>query len=101
MLTMNDVNGAVGCILAANEEATMYVIAGATGHTGRVVANTLLAEKQPVRVIVRDSAQGAEWKQRGAEVAVAALDDAAAVAQALRGADAAYLLVPPNYGAGS
>src|SRR5207248_4548071 len=48
-----------------------------------------------------DAARGAEWKERGAEVAVTALDDAEAVARALRGADGAYLLVPPNHGAPS
>lgn len=79
----------------------MYVIAGATGNTGRVVARTLLEQKQPVRVIVRDAARGAEWKQQGAEVAVAALGDGAALAKAFAGAEAAYLLIPPNYGAAS
>lgn len=79
----------------------MYVIAGATGHTGRVVANTLLDQKLPVRVIVRDAARGAEWKQRGAEVAVATLDDAQALARAFSGADGAYLMIPPDYGAAS
>ena len=31
----------------------MFVVAGATGKTGSVVAATLLERKQPVRVIVR------------------------------------------------
>jgi uncharacterized protein YbjT (DUF2867 family) len=74
----------------------MYVIAGVTGNTGSVVANTLLAEKQPVRVIVRDAAKGEAWKAKGAEVAVASLDDRAALARALTGATGAYLLLPPN-----
>jgi uncharacterized protein YbjT (DUF2867 family) len=29
----------------------MFVVLGATGHTGSVVAETLLARKQPVRVV--------------------------------------------------
>jgi uncharacterized protein YbjT (DUF2867 family) len=74
----------------------MYVIAGVSGNTGSVVADTLLAAKQPVRVIVRDAAKGAPWKARGAEVAVAALEDRAALARALAGATGAYLLLPPN-----
>jgi uncharacterized protein YbjT (DUF2867 family) len=74
----------------------MYVIAGVTGHTGSVVANTLLADKQPVRVIVRDAAKGEPWKARGAEVAVAEVEDRAALARALTGAKGAYLLLPPN-----
>ena len=73
----------------------MYVIAGVSGNTGSVVADTLLAAKQPVRVIVRDAAKGEPWKAKGAEVAVASLDDRAALAGALTGAQGAYLLLPP------
>jgi uncharacterized protein YbjT (DUF2867 family) len=73
----------------------MYVIAGVTGHTGSVVAHTLLDAKQPVRVLVRDAAKGEPWKSRGAEVAVAPLEDRAALARALTGATGAYLLLPP------
>jgi uncharacterized protein YbjT (DUF2867 family) len=74
----------------------MYVIAGVSGNTGSAAANTLLADKQPIRVIVRDAAKGEAWKAKGAEVAVASLDDRAALARALRGARGAYLLVPPS-----
>ncbi len=73
----------------------MYVIAGVTGHTGSVAANTLLAAKQPVRVIVRDAAQGEPWRAKGAEVAVADLGDREALTRALAGATGAYLLLPP------
>ncbi len=75
----------------------MYVVAGVTGRTGSVAAETLLAQGEPVRVIVREARQGESWKSKGAEVAVASLADARAVAQALKGARGAYLLVPPRY----
>ena len=78
---------------------TMFVIAGVTGHTGSVVANTLLAQKLPVRVIVRDAKMGEAWKAKGAEVAVADLTDAAALTTAFKGASGVYLLIPPNMGA--
>jgi len=74
----------------------MFVIAGVSGRTGSVVATTLLAAKRPVRVVVRDAAKGAPWKAQGAEVAVASLDDRAALARALTGATGAYLLIPPS-----
>lgn len=77
----------------------MYVVAGVSGHTGRGVAETLLAQKEKVRVIVRDSKQGETWKHQGAEVYVAQLGDAVAVAKALSGAHGAYLLLPPRYDA--
>jgi len=72
----------------------MYVIAGVSGHTGKVVAECLLTEDHPVRVVVRDAAKGAPWKAKGADVAVADLADTAALSRALAGADGAYLLVP-------
>lgn len=77
----------------------MFVVLGATGHTGSVVADTLLQRKQPVRIIVRSVEKGAAWKAKGAEVAVASLEDVPAMTKALAGAAGVYLLVPPNYGA--
>ena len=77
----------------------MYVIAGVSGNTGSVVANALLEQGMKVRVLVRDVAKGDAWKARGAEVAVASVDDEAALTKALEGATGAYLLLPPDLGA--
>jgi uncharacterized protein YbjT (DUF2867 family) len=77
----------------------MFVVVGATGNTGSVVVETLLNRKQPVKVIVRSADKGAGWKTKGAEVAVASLDDVSALTQAFEGTEGVYLLVPPNYGA--
>ncbi|MBS0169584.1 MAG: NAD(P)H-binding protein [Nitrospira sp.] len=79
----------------------MFVVLGVTGHTGKVVAETLLARKQPVRVVVRSADQGGAWRTKGAEVAVASLDDVPALTRAFQGASGLYVLVPPNYGASS
>lgn len=77
----------------------MFVIMGATGNTGSAVAETLLSWKQPVRIVVRSADKGAAWKAKGAEIAVASLDDVSALTKAFEGANGLYLLVPPNYGA--
>ncbi|MBK9308635.1 MAG: NmrA family NAD(P)-binding protein [Nitrospira sp.] len=77
----------------------MFVVLGATGNTGAVVAETLLGRKHPVRVVVRSNEKGVTWKAKGAEVAVASLDDVAALTRTFEGANGAYVLVPPNYGA--
>ncbi len=77
----------------------MYVIAGVTGNTGSRAADALLALGEKVRVIVREPAKGEPWRAKGAEVAVTRLDDAKALAQALKGAKGAWLLVPPRYDA--
>lgn len=74
----------------------MYAITGVSGHTGSVAADTLLAQGKSVRVIVRDAAKGEPWKAKGADVAVASLDDVAALTRAFAGVDGAYVLLPPS-----
>lgn len=74
----------------------MFVVLGATGHTGSVVASTLLERGKKVRVVVRDAKKGEAWRARGAEVALADMSDAAALARAFEGAEGVYLLVAPN-----
>ncbi len=74
----------------------MYVIAGVSGNTGSIVANALLEQGKKVRVIVRDATKGEAWKARGAEVAVASVEDEDALTKALEGATGAYFLSPPD-----
>ncbi len=74
----------------------MFVISGATGNTGSIVAQTLIDQGQPVRVIVRSEEKGEPWKAKGAEVAVAEIMDTEAMTQALQGASGAYFLLPPD-----
>ena len=73
-----------------------YAVVGASGNTGAVVANTLLDQGKNVRVIVRDAAKAERFAARGAEVAVADIEDAAALQRAFAGAEGAFVLVPPN-----
>jgi uncharacterized protein YbjT (DUF2867 family) len=73
----------------------MLVIAGVTGHVGKVVATQLLDGKQKVKVLVRDPKKGEDWSRKGAEVAVASLGDEAALTRALRGATGLFVLLPP------
>jgi uncharacterized protein YbjT (DUF2867 family) len=73
----------------------MYVVAGVSGKTGKVVADTLVGRGKPVRVIVRDAAKARPWAERGAGVVVADFEDTGALTRALRDATGAYLLLPP------
>lgn len=72
----------------------MYAVAGVSGHTGSVVAEELLRRGEKVRVLVRDEAKGEPWKAKGAEVAIAPIDNERALTKALTGVDGAYLLNP-------
>ena len=72
-----------------------YVILGATGHTGSIVADVLLSKGQKVRVIGRDKGRLQRFVDKGAEAFTADLSDAAALTKAFTGARAAYLLLPP------
>jgi uncharacterized protein YbjT (DUF2867 family) len=74
----------------------MYVVIGATGHTGNSVAEKLLAKREKVRAVGRDERKLDRLKQQGAEVFAGDVTDASAMARAFAGADAAYLMIPPN-----
>src|ERR1035438_9476202 len=74
----------------------MYVITGATGNTGSVVAERLLAEGGKVRVVGRDPKRLERFAQKGAESFIADATDAGALTDAFVGAKAVYGMIPPN-----
>ena len=74
----------------------MYVVAGATGHTGNVVAEALLGRGEKVRVIGRTAERLKALAAKGAEPFAADLADAAGLAKAFAGAKAVYVMLPPN-----
>jgi uncharacterized protein YbjT (DUF2867 family) len=76
----------------------MFVVAGITGNTGKIVANALRATGKTVKAFIRNPERAAELKAEGFEVALGDLEDSAALAKALKGATGAYVLVPPFYG---
>ena len=73
----------------------MYVILGASGNTGSIVANFLLSKGKKVRVVGRDSGRLQRFVDKGAEAFTADMSDAASLTKAFSGARAAYLLLPP------
>ncbi len=72
-----------------------YVIVGASGNTGSIIANSLLAEGRKVRAVGRDAGRLQRFVRQGAGAFTATLSDAAALTKAFRGARAAYLMLPP------
>ena len=74
----------------------MYVILGATGKTGSIVANSLLDKKKKVRVVGRDNKKLAAFTSRGAEAFTANITDEKALTRAFTGAEAVYAMIPPD-----
>jgi uncharacterized protein YbjT (DUF2867 family) len=74
---------------------SIFVVAGATGHVGSAVARDLLAKGHKVRAVVRNPERAKALQEQGALLATGELSDEGFLADALRGADAALLLLPP------
>jgi uncharacterized protein YbjT (DUF2867 family) len=72
-----------------------YVILGASGNTGSIIANFLLSKGEKVRVMGRDAGRLQRFVRKGAEAFTGDVSDAVALTKAFRGARAAYLLLPP------
>ena len=74
----------------------MYVITGATGNTGKIIADKLLAARQKVRVVGRSAEKLQLFVAKGAEAFVGSADDAEAMTRAFTGAKAVYAMIPPD-----
>ena len=76
---------------------TEYVILGASGNTGSIIADFLLSKGKKVRVVGRDAGRLQRFVRKGAQPFTADLSDAAALTKAFSGARAAYLMLPPIF----
>lgn len=74
----------------------MYVILGATGNTGSVVAKKLLERGEKVRAIGRNKEKLQALAAKGAETVTGEVTDVAFLTKAFEGARAVYFMVPPN-----
>src|SRR5712692_519157 len=73
----------------------MYVILGASGNTGSIIADFRQLKGAKVRVVGRDVGRLQHFVRKGAEALTADVSDAVALTKAFSGARAAYLLLPP------
>ncbi|KAA3616708.1 MAG: FMN-dependent NADH-azoreductase [Calditrichaeota bacterium] len=74
----------------------MYVILGATGNTGNVIAKILLQAGKTVRIIGRGMERLQALIDQGAEAAVGDVQDIPFLMQSFKGANAVYVMIPPN-----
>lgn len=75
----------------------MYIITGASGHTGKRIALNLLKENQPVTAVSRNISHIQDLIDLGATPAIGDLQDVSFMTGLLSNAKAAYLLIPPNF----
>jgi len=75
----------------------MFAITGITGKVGGGVARNLLGTNGKVRAVLRDARKGIAWEERGCEVALAEMDNAAALTAAFDGAEGVFILLPPIF----
>jgi uncharacterized protein YbjT (DUF2867 family) len=74
----------------------MYVVTGASGNSGHVVAEKLLKAGKKVRAIGRSAERLQRLTTQGAEAFVCDLGDHKALAFAFAGAEGAYAMIPPD-----
>ncbi len=73
------------------------LVLGATGGQGGAVVDALITHGAPVRALARrpDSASARELAQRGIELVAGALDDTAALTEAMRGVRSVFAVTTP------
>jgi uncharacterized protein YbjT (DUF2867 family) len=74
----------------------MYVVTGATGNSGHVVAGKILKAGKKIRAIGRSAERLKPLAALGAEAFVCDAADRVALAKAFAGAEGVYAMVPPD-----
>ncbi|MBC7889986.1 MAG: NAD(P)H-binding protein [Ferruginibacter sp.] len=74
-----------------------YVITGGAGHISRPLAETVLTAGHEVTVIGRAAEKLQPLADKGAKSAIGSVEDGSFLNAAFSGADAVYLMIPPNY----
>jgi uncharacterized protein YbjT (DUF2867 family) len=74
----------------------MITVMGASGNTGKKIAEGLLKKGEKVRALGRSESKLADLKQAGADVRTGDLANADFLTEVFRGADAIYVLLPTD-----
>lgn len=74
-----------------------YVITGGAGHISTPLAEKLLSEGHQVTVIGRNEEKLQALVSKGATAAAGSVEDAEFVKTTFAGADAVYVMIPPNF----
>ena len=77
--------------------ASVYAITDVTRQVGDAAAHASLGAGHTVRAVLRDKSRVTEWREWGAEVAIASLEDADALVAAFSGTAGVFVMVAPNW----
>src|ERR1700734_140806 len=69
----------------------MFLVMGITGKVGGATAKHLLAHGKEVRALVRNREKAANWANQGVELVDGDWNDSAAIEQALKGVEGAFV----------
>ena len=74
-----------------------YIVTGSLGHISKPVATQLIGAGHEVTVITSKQENAAAIQAIDATAAVGSIEDAAFLQETFAGADAVYLMIPPNW----
>ncbi|MHB1923009.1 MAG: NmrA family NAD(P)-binding protein, partial [Chitinophagaceae bacterium] len=77
--------------------ANTYVIMGASGNVGGEIARQLLSKGKSIRIITRKPEKVKDLQNKGAQVFQGLCDDPFFMKEVFHGAEAAFVMTPPNY----
>src|SRR6202045_2219380 len=72
----------------------MFLVMGITGKVGGATAEHLLAHGKEVRALVRNREKASSWANQGVELVDGDWNDSAAIEQALKGVEGAFVMLP-------
>src|ERR1700735_4985422 len=72
----------------------MFLVMGITGKVGGATAEHLLAHGKKIRALVRNREKASSWANQGVELVDGDWNDAAAIEQALKGVEGAFVMLP-------
>jgi uncharacterized protein YbjT (DUF2867 family) len=76
-----------------------YVITGSLGNISKSIVEKLVKARHEVVVVSHDKGRVKAIEEYGAKAAIGSVEDVVFLTQAFKGADAVYIMVPPNFGA--
>src|SRR5580658_4956600 len=72
----------------------MFLVMGITGKVGGATAKHLLTHGKEVRALVRNREKASSWANRGVQLVDGDWNDSAAIEQALKGVEGAFVMLP-------